>query len=309
MKTVDIISKIFKKPKALLLAITYLLTLAFSAGSVAMLFIDFESSIALSILAYTLFALAAVFLFYTVYTVVLYSSKIKESIIGILERSKFGRQMLGNFGFRTVIYAALSFVVSIAFGFFNGALGIIYSSVWYGALAGYYILLSLTRGSLLILGRKNLREGSENIDIISVAKAYRNSGIFLLLLNLALSTAIAQMIFEDRAFSYPGWIIYGFAAYTFIKMTMAIVNMYRARMQEDLVVTGIRDINLIDALVSILALQTALLQAFSNEDVSVSLFNILTGAFVSLFTVLFSIYMITKSQKIIKENDGKNGKQ
>ena len=78
---------------------------------------------------------------------------------------------------------------------------------------------------------------------------------------------------------------------------MAIYNLFKARKQDDLTVQAIRNINLMDAAVSILALQTALLNTFSGEGVNISLFNTLTGSVVSLFTLGLGVFMIIKANK------------
>ena len=132
-------------------------------------------------------------------------------------------------------------------------------------------------------------------------------GILLLILYAALSSAIAQMIFDDRGFSYKDWLIFAFAAYAFYKIIMAVRNAIKARRQDDLTIQAIREINLVDAAVSILALQTALLHTFGDGSVDISLFNTLTGSVVSIFSVGLSIMMIVRGHKKIKElkNNGK----
>ena len=84
-------------------------------------------------------------------------------------------------------------------------------------------------------------------------------------------------------------------------------NAIKARRQDDLTIQAIREINMVDAAVSILALQTALLHTFSDATVDISLFNTLTGSAVSLFSITLSIMMIVRGSKKIKEI--KNGKQ
>jgi len=133
------------------------------------------------------------------------------------------------------------------------------------------------------------------------ARIYRNSGIITLILNLALSSAIAQMIFSNAHFSYFGWTIFAYAAYAFYKITVAIISFIKAHKQTDLTIRAIRNINLADALVSILALQTALLTMFSEGEVDISLFNTLTGIVVSLSTIAIGIYMIVSATNKIKE--------
>ena len=289
-----------KRPQGWFLVITYVVTLAAIGLAMSMLLIDYEGT-ALEILAYVAFALAAVTLGYSVYTVILYAPGLKSNIMYFIDKYEFTRRIVSNFGFRTIVTAIGSFAMSIAYAVFNAVLGISSSSIWFGALAMYYILLAFMRGGLLLY-HKNKKDGDTESEELIQAKNYRKCGVLLLILNFALSSAIAQMIFDDKSFSYPGWIIYAFAAYAFTKITMSIVNTFRATREDDMTIKAIRHINLVDAAVSILALQTALLHTFTaeTENVSISGFNTATGSVVSLFSIGLSIYMIVKATRKIK---------
>jgi hypothetical protein len=115
------------------------------------------------------------------------------------------------------------------------------------------------------------------------------------------------MIFEDRLFTYADWTVFAFAAYAFFKISMSIYNFFKARKQDDLTVEAIRNINLTDGAVSILALQTALLHAFQSGQVDVSAFNTLTGIAVSAVTLALGIYMVIKGNKELRK-EKKDGK-
>lgn len=281
-------------------AIGFFSTLVLSAGALCILLVDYEGS-ALSVVAYALFALAALSLAYSVYLLVKIVPKIKRGAVERMEKREFSRLLLRDYGFRTLIFAVWSFIVSAAFGAMNGYTGIKNRSVWYGALSAYYVALAFLRGSILLYHGKRKRRGEGEGDEIAKAKVYRNSGIVLLVLNVALSSEIAQMIFSDAHFSYMGWLIFAYAAYAFYKITMAIVNLVRASKQSDLTVRAIRNVNLADAAVSLLALQTALLSVFSDESVDVSLVNTLTGSLVSLLSVGLGVYMVVSGKKKIKK--------
>ena len=292
-----------KNPRGWVLALTYTLTVLSIAGALAMLFVSYTGT-PLEYLAYALFALAAITLAYTVYTLVLFIPKWKNNIVAWAESRPFTRNLLRNFGFRTLVVAVGSLIMSILFGAFNGVLGILEKSIWYGALAAYYIILALLRGGVLLARR------SKNDSPFKRVKTYRNCGILLLIINLALSSAIAQMIFDNQSFRYEGLMIFATAAYAFYKITMSIINIFRANKQDDLTVRAIRTVNLADAAVSILALQTALLATFSSAEVNISLFNTLTGCVVSFGTIALGIYMVRNGNKQMKalqteKNDGK----
>jgi len=117
---------------------------------------------------------------------------------------------------------------------------------------------------------------------------------------MALSVAIAQMIFDGMGFSYGGIMIYVSALYAFIKIGMAIFNFVRAHRQNDILVESVRNISLVDGAVSILALQTAMLSTFSDGTLDHSLMNTLTGSAVSVMAYSVAIYTVIKGIKEIK---------
>ena len=296
----DLLKK-FKRPQGLMLVLTYIVTALFIAWALAMLFVDYEG-VFLSIVAYTSFGFAGLSLAYSIYTVVIYASILKKKVVTFLVSHKFTRRLIENWGFRTVVTSSVSFIVTVANSVVNAYLGIATKSIWFGALAAYYIFLALMRSDMLIYHRSKKDFNSE---ALIRAKKYTRCGILLLILNAALSSAIAQMIFDDRAFEYKEWLIYAFAAYAFYKVIMSVRNVIKARRQDDLTIQAIREINIVDAAVSILALQTALLHTFSDGTVDISLFNTLTGCCVSALSYALSIYMIVKGTKAVKEFNNK----
>ncbi len=290
--------------------LTFIVMIISATLSLVMVALKFENS-AIAILAYVLFAVAGISLAYSVYLIIPLFPKMRTSIITWLESHEFTRLILRNFGFRTVIFAIGSFLMSLLFSLFNAYMGIINSSIWYGALAAFYIALAFLRGGVLLYHKNKIGKKTQNQnDKYVKAKVYRNSGVITLILNVALSVAIGQMIFSNAHFTYIGWTIFAYAAYAFYKITMSIISFIRAHKQEDLTVRAIRNINLVDSLVSILALQTALLTMFSEGEINISLFNTFTGIAVSMLSIGIGIYMIVSANKKInqlqKEND-KNG--
>lgn len=294
MKT---ILKKLLKPKGWLLALTYLFTVVFITVSLLMLFVDYENN-PLAIIAYTSFGLAGVSLSYSVYTIVIYAPGLKGRILSFLTGHEITRRLLENWGFRTIVTATISFGMSVFSSVTNAYLGIVTRSIWFGALAAYYIFLALMRSGLLLYHR-NVKDFEG--EALKRARKYTQCGVLLLILNAALSSAIAQMIFDDRSFEYKDWLIYAFAAYAFYKIIMSVRNVIKAQRQDDLTIQAIRQLNMVDSAVSILALQTALLHTFSDETVDISLFNTLTGCAVSAFSIALSIYMIARGSKKIKE--------
>lgn len=280
--------------------LTFIITLLSATLSLVMVGLGLENG-ALAIIAYILFGVAGVSLTYSVYLTIPLFPKMKSGIIAWMEKHEFTHLLLRNFGFRTVIFAIGSFLMSLLFSGFNAYMGIKNRSIWYGALAAFYIALAFLRGGVLAYHKSRIGKKMQNDDEYLKAKVYRNSGIITLILNIALSSAIAQMIFSGAHFTYMGWTIFAYAAYAFYKITMSIIALIKAHKQTDLTVRAIRNINLVDALVSILALQTALLTTFGSDEVSMSAFNTATGIVVSTLSIAIGVYMITSANKKIKE--------
>ena len=292
------------KPPTWAKILNFIITILSATLSLIMVGLGLENGL-LAIIAYVLFAIAGVSLAYSVYLIIPLVPKMKSGIIAWMEKYNFTRLLLRNFGFRTLIFAVGSFLMSLLFSLFNAYLGIKNRSIWYGSLAGFYISLALLRGGVLAYHKSKIGRKRQS-DEYDKARVYRNSGIITLALNVALSVAIGQMIFSDAHFTYMGLTIFAYAAYAFYKITMSIIALIKAHKQDDLTVRAIRNINLVDALVSILALQTALLTMFSDGEIDISAFNTFTGIVVSLLSVGIGIYMIVSANKKMKELQKEN---
>ncbi|MBR2322804.1 MAG: hypothetical protein IKA54_04335 [Clostridia bacterium] len=285
-------------PPTFIKVLTFIITLVSATLSLIIVSLGLENGV-VAIISYALFGVAGVSLTYSVYLLIPLFPKIKTGIISWLEKREFTRLLLRNFGFRTVIFSIGSFLMSLLFSGFNAYMGIKNRSIWYGALATFYIALALLRGGVLLYHKR--KRANEQNDEYNKIKVYKNSGIITLILNVALSSAIAQMIFNSEHFTYMGLTIFAYAAYAFYKITMSIIALIKAHKQEDLTVRAVREINLVDALVSILALQTALLTTFSEGNTNISLFNTLTGIVVSALSISIGIHMIVSANKKMKK--------
>lgn len=295
----------FKDPHGLPLALLYLVTAAAAAGAI-WITVRGELTFPLNAFAYALYALAAISLGLSVCTLVRVVPKLRQRIVGFLRRYPFTERLLEQYGFRTIVFAVGSLAVSVAYAIFNGVIGIIGSSVWYGSLAAYYLLLALTRGWILFCQRSKKQTENASDEKRRELRAYGISGLVLVVLPIALSFAILQMVRAGDSFEHPGMMIYVAALYAFCKITMSIVNLVRARKNDEMTVRAVRSVNLADAFVSILALQTAMFREFS-PGAEVGFANALTGGIVCLLTAALGIFMAASAaarmKKIGKETE------
>lgn len=205
--------------------------------------------------------------------------------------------------YRVSLYNSTAF--NLAFGVFKLAVGILFRSVWFGAVGIYYMILSLTRFLLIKKDRALQSEGAEN-ELLQW-QSYRGCGGFLLMVNAAMSAIVFLCIWQNQSYVYPGFIIYASAAYTFYRLTMAIMQSIKLRKHTKPLFWAVKTMDLSAALMSIFALQTAMLATFGNEtEASVrQLMNSLTGSAVCCMVVCMAVYMLVRAHKEIKASKQK----
>lgn len=286
-----------KNPKAkTLVFVVYPLTLAFAGGSIACVATGYAGA-----WSYFLYGGAAVMLVYSVYTLAsaLYP-RIKNALTAGAQKHKFTRDFVRDYGFRTLVFACVSFAVNAGYAVFEGVMGIMYHSVWRGCLAAYYILLTLIRGVILARERSCRKHGEDDgTALVRRIKTYGACGGSLIVLDGAMCGAVTLMILSDNTVAYPGLSIFMSAAYTFYKIIAAAVHLPKAKKTSDPVVQSLRNINLADALISVAALETAMLAAFGGGDRMIPL-RAVTGFAVCAITIAMGIAMTVRASSELR---------
>ena len=190
---------------------------------------------------------------------------------------------------RTLLYP------SLGFNFFYAALklavGFHYHSEWMIGVGCYYMVLSGMRFTLLrrFLARRGQAEDAAD------GRLYRLTALGLLAMTLVMTGLVIQMVLLDRAYHYPGVLIYAFALYAFVKIGAAAPALLRARRGDSRVLEASRCLSFACALVSMLALQTALIDQFGGAGDFSRTANTLTGAAVCLLLLMLSAVMLRRS--------------
>lgn len=182
--------------------------------------------------------------------------------------------------------------------------GILYDSLWLITLSVYYILLAMMRFLLLTSTRKK----QETADISAEFQRYRVCGVLLVFMNLALSGMVLFLVRQDGGYDYPGVLIYVMAIYTFYAVIMAVVHIVKFRRHGSPVLSAVKAINLTAALVSMLALETAMLNQFGQGDDQFfrKVMTASTGAAVCGLVFVMAIYMIVRATRQLRELEGKD---
>jgi hypothetical protein len=221
---------------------------------------------------------------------------IYRKITKVADRYEFTRHLHKSYAFRSMFFTACSFVFNIGFTLFLCVMALRLDSAWYGALAVYYILLTLTRGGMLIQTNIDEHKFKENPTALHKAKVgtYLYTGIMILFLTAAFAVSVVQVVMEGAGVRVPAWAIYAFAAFTVVRLFMAIWNFVKSSSYKDLTTRSARYINMTTALVSLLSLQTALLSLIKTNLVP-AVINAATGGLVCLAELALGVYMIVHS--------------
>ncbi len=185
----------------------------------------------------------------------------------------------------------LSLAGNAGFTLLELAGGIFTGSLWLTAIGAYYAVLALIRCSLV----RSMRSQDGHAG----KKAYFRTAILLNVLTVTMAGIFAQLIIDSRSFHYPGVFIYAMALWAFVKIILAVRNLIRGRKDDEPVPAAARCLSFAAALMSILALQTALISEFGggSPDFAYTM-NGISGAVITALMITLSALMLAKASKM-----------
>lgn len=237
------------------------------------------------------------------YTLVIWCVRI-PGILRLLktfkENNRYTSAWFGNYRLRMNVTLTGNVLWNGAYGALQLGMGVYHRSAWFYSLAAYYACLAAMR---FFLVRHTLRHkpGDEQRQEL---RKYRTCGWIFLLLNLALSGMMLHMIARNRVTRHHEITTIAMAAYTFLTLTMAIVNLFRYRKLGSPVISASRAISLTASCVSMLSLENSMLVTFSDGSMTAhtrQLFLALSGGAISIFIVVMAIYMIVTANRTLKQ--------
>lgn len=210
----------------------------------------------------------------------------------------FLRTWREDYTYQTMTGAAASFGITAAFAVYHGYLGLRYGSVWHGSIGGFYLLLMAIRGSILLTEQRN-RKRPEAKRALCRRSAFLLSGMLLLVLDLALMVPVALMVTLDRPVRMGMIPAIAVAAYTTWKITMASIHIRRQKQNPsgNLLVTELRTVNFIDALVAVLTLQNTLIMVNGSEKGEMLPLTAASSAVIYAVIVAITVRMLVKGWK------------
>lgn len=298
--------RMLRRPHGVFLVLVYLFTLVFAVLSLVLMAASSQNA-RLSVLSYISYALAAITLSYTVYTLVLYARTMKTTIKNLLKSNKLTEKIVYNYGFKTLLFSAWSFLVNVAFAITNLVGAIRYRLVWYAAISAYYFTLILFRGGILYLNARVVRSYKNQPEAYLRGKwrIHLFGGVVLALTSLAMSVAVVEMLFSRRPIAKGEIMTIATAAFTFYKISMSIYNVIKARRLGDPVLRALRSINFSDACMSLVSLTMLMLSTFGGE-VSLMPLKAAVGFTACGVIVALSVKMIVTASKNLRSTKSKD---
>lgn len=188
---------------------------------------------------------------------------------------------------RALASAAASFACTVLFALYHGYLGLLYQSVWHGSIGVFYLLLAAIRGAVLLAG-KGTRSRPEGEQELRRRRTFLLSSFLLLALDLALIWPIAMMVKLARPVSIGMIPAIAMAAYTTWKITFSSIHIRRQhrRPSRNILVTELRTVHFIDALVSVLTLQNTLIMVNGTKSDQESMMPVSAASSAAIYIVI-----------------------
>ena len=252
-----------------------------------------------NILVYLIYSLSAYSL--TIWLAALpgLTKRAKSAMMGSkLMRKAAASPIMGRYFKDLAFRGSISIYQGIAVNLFYVAFRIMaairYASVWFLSMAVYYLVLGGLRAYLIVCYRRRTPELER--------RCYHTTAWFLFLLNIPMGGMIVLMVRTDSGFSYPGYVIYLSALYTFYTMITSAINLIRFRRLGSPILSAAKVLHFVAAMMSILGLQTAMISRFSeNGENYRRMMNAITGDFVYGIVILIAIYMLLHGRYLRKK--------
>lgn len=269
-----------------------------TVGSAAGLTLVFLRGLSESPIAYVVYMLAfytlSVICIFCFFTFPQYYRNAKEKVYA----NPFTRRLATDPIYRTHASLYASLAINLLYVAIKVVSSIIYNTSWFMIFAAYYAIMAIMRFLLV----RYVNQNGIGKNLLAEWRRSRLCAIFLMTVNLALSGAVLMMVYFDRGFRYGGILIYVMAMYAFYTTTLAIVNIVKYSKYRSPILSTAKIVNLASALITMLALETAMLAQFGTD--SSPEFHrtmiIATGAGISVIVVTMSVYMIVRSTREIR---------
>ena len=219
---------------------------------------------------------------------------IMNTIFKFLVRlAPFTEKYIKDLALRTQLFLRLGLAVNVGYALFNVFTGVFYRSVWFGAVAVYYIMLCFIKFFLLRRGFEN-RGRREYADLFTC-------GIMLLILSVAATAIIYLMIWQGKGSKYGKLVIIVSAAYAVFRIAAALFDTVRLRHLKSPTLYATKALSLSVALMSLFSLQFSVLLFSGLDKKARYILNVISGSIVGALTVTIAALKIRRAYRVLRK--------
>lgn len=212
--------------------------------------------------------------------------------LGLMLGSALAVQYKQDRIFRASVNLQLVMVLNYVYALYNLLIGVSSRSPWLLSLGIYTLMLAAVRTDLTLSHHRGRKLPPDTLPRHE-ARCYRRVAWSLLVLNVPIGGLALLMASGQSVSALPGHLIYLSALYTFVMMFLAISNLIRFRKLGSPILSAAKLLSLVAALLSLLTLQSALIDRFGTAHDSFRLLMTrLTGSAVYGSVFFISIWML-----------------
>lgn len=216
-------------------------------------------------------------------------SKRLRRALGLLLGSALAVQYKQDRIFRASVNLQLVMVLNYLYAAYNLLIGLQSGSMWLLSLGIYTLMLAIVRTDL------TLSHHPPDALPRHESRCYRRVAWSLLALNVPIGGLTLLMVSGQSVSALPGHLIYLSALYTFVMMFLAISNLIRFRKLGSPILSAAKVLSLVAALLSLLTLQSALIDRFGTAQGSFRLLMTrLTGSAVYAAVLIIAVWMLRR---------------
>lgn len=265
--------------------------------SAVLIFVTIEFNVSVGLHIFTAFLTA-----FTLINIIVPLPDHVYKVKAIIYKNKFATRYVYDYEYRSNIVMQIGFIGNTAYALINLFLGLITKQVWFVSIGVFYTIFGFLKFALLakqahILKSDNMRERKA-----TSLRVWRFFGASMFIITIPTTIMVAQMIYNNKNYYYSQIITFGYFVYTAIYLVAAIVKVFQARMRKNPIFTAYSNMSFCGALMSVLALQTAMITAFHLDDSTRRIINTITGAIVIATFYIISIVVIISTTLQLKKN-------
>lgn len=206
-----------------------------------------------------------------------------------------------DFLYKTLFASTLSLAVTLAFAVYNTYLGLSFGDAFAIGISIYYLLLVGIKSSTILVEAK-IAKKEEKLKTSIRVKNYKISSVFIFITDLCLIAPIILMALHPKEVAFGIIPAITMAAYSVYKIVISIINYKKSKKSQNPTIVLLKEINIIDSIVSVLTLQHTLIMVNGGMNESMQTLSLTTSiAFICLI-VIFSVSSYFVNKRIFKTN-------